>query len=47
MEGAQPLEGNLADLDEFYAAGYRMISPAHFTDTEIGGSAAGVRKGGI
>jgi microsomal dipeptidase-like Zn-dependent dipeptidase len=47
MEGAQPLEGNLASLDEFYAVGYRMISPAHFTDTEIGGSAAGVQKGGL
>ena len=46
-EGAQPLEGNLANLDALYAAGFRMMSPAHFTDTAIGGSAAGAGKGGL
>ena len=46
-EGAQPLEGNLENLDALYAAGFRMMSPAHFTDTAIGGSAAGVGKGGL
>jgi membrane dipeptidase len=46
-EGAQPLEGNLDNLDALYAAGFRMMSPAHFTDTAIGGSAAGVGKGGL
>ena len=46
-EGAQPLEGNLANLDALYAAGFRMMSPAHFTDTAVGGSAAGVGKGGL
>ena len=46
-EGAQPLEANLANLDELYAAGFRMMSPAHFTDTAVGGSAAGAGKGGL
>src|SRR5882757_3066806 len=26
-EGAQPLEGNLANLDELYSAGFRMMAP--------------------
>src|SRR5207302_729929 len=46
-EGAQPLEGNLKNLDELYAAGFRMMSPTHFTDTAIGGSASGIGKGGL
>ena len=46
-EGSQPLEANLANLDALYNAGFRMMSPAHFTDTAIGGSAAGARKGGL
>ena len=46
-EGAQPLEANLENLDALYAAGFRMMSPAHFTDTAIGGSAAGATKGGL
>jgi membrane dipeptidase len=46
-EGAQPLEGNLDNLDTLYAAGFRMMSPTHFTDTVIGGSASGAHKGGL
>jgi len=46
-EGAQPLEGNLANLDELYSAGFRMMAPTHFTDTAIGGAAAGIEKGGL
>ena len=46
-EGAQPLEGKIANLQMLYDAGFRMMSPAHFTDTAIGGSAAGVGKGGL
>jgi membrane dipeptidase len=46
-EGAQPLEGKLENLDELYDAGFRMMAPAHFTDTAVGGSAAGVRKHGL
>jgi membrane dipeptidase len=46
-EGAQPLEGNLANLDELYSAGFRMMAPTHFTDTAIAGAAAGMQKGGL
>lgn len=46
-EGAQPLEGKVENLDDLYAAGFRMMSPTHFTDTEIAGSASGQRKGGL
>jgi microsomal dipeptidase-like Zn-dependent dipeptidase len=46
-EGAQPLEGKLENLDALYAAGFRMMAPTHFTDTAIGGSAAGIEKGGL
>lgn len=46
-EGAQPLEGNLANLDELYSAGFRMMAPTHFTDTAIAGAAAGMKKSGL
>jgi microsomal dipeptidase-like Zn-dependent dipeptidase len=47
LEGAQPLEGDLDNLDELFYAGFRMMAPTHFTDTAIAGSAAGVNKGGL
>jgi membrane dipeptidase len=43
-EGAQPLEGRLENLDELYAAGFRMMAPTHFTDTAIGSAASGMSK---
>lgn len=46
-EGAQPLEGKLENLDTLFAAGFRMMAPTHFTDTAVGGSAAGIDKGGL
>jgi membrane dipeptidase len=46
-EGAQPLEGQLENLNDLYAAGFRMMSPTHFTDTDIAGSASGLRKTGL
>jgi microsomal dipeptidase-like Zn-dependent dipeptidase len=46
-EGAQPLEGNIENLGDLYNAGFRMMSPSHFTDTAVGGSAAGAAKGGL
>ncbi len=46
-EGAQPLEGKLENLNDLYAAGFRMMAPTHFTDTAIGGAAAGLTKGGL
>jgi microsomal dipeptidase-like Zn-dependent dipeptidase len=46
-EGAQPLEGKLDNLNALYDAGFRMMSPTHFTDTDIAGSASGQHKGGL
>lgn len=46
-EGAQPLEGNLENLNDLYAAGIRMMAPTHFTDTAVAGAAAGVTKTGL
>ncbi len=47
IEGAHALDGKLANLDVLYRAGYRMMSPSHFFDTDIGGSAAGMKKTGL
>jgi membrane dipeptidase len=47
IEGAQVLEGKVENVDVIFEAGFRMMSPAHFFDTEIGGSAHGVNKGGL
>ncbi len=47
IEGAHALDGKLENLDVLYRAGYRMMSPSHFFDTDIGGSAAGVNKIGL
>lgn len=47
IEGAHALDGKLENLDVLYSAGYRMMSPSHFFDTDIGGSAAGVGKIGL
>ncbi len=46
-EGAQPLEGNLNNVEALYAAGIRMMAPTHFTDTAVAGSAAGLTKAGL
>lgn len=47
VEGAQALDGRLENLTPFFEAGIRMMAPSHFYDTDIGGSAAGVEKGGL
>jgi len=47
IEGAQALDGNLNNIDVLFDAGFRMMSPSHFFDTDIGGSAHGVEKGGL
>ena len=47
IEGAHALDGKLENLDVLYGAGYRMMSPSHFFDNDIGGSAAGVHKTGL
>jgi microsomal dipeptidase-like Zn-dependent dipeptidase len=47
IEGAQALDGNLDNIEALFEAGFRMMSPSHFFDTDIGGSAHGVDKGGL
>lgn len=47
IEGAHALDGDLDNLDDLFDAGFRMIAPTHFFDNEIGGSAHGVKKGGL
>ncbi len=47
IEGAHALDGNLENLDVLFDAGFRMISPSHFFDNDIGGSAHGAQKYGL
>ncbi|HEX8499253.1 MAG TPA: membrane dipeptidase [Pyrinomonadaceae bacterium] len=47
LEGAYPLEGEAANVDVLFEAGFRMMAPAHFYDNEWGGSAHGERKTGL
>jgi membrane dipeptidase len=46
-EGAHALEGDIANLDLLYDAGFRMIGIAHLFDNEFAGSAHGLEKGGL
>jgi membrane dipeptidase len=46
-EGAHPLEGEIANLQRLYNAGFRMIGLHHFFDNELGGSLHGESKGGL
>ena len=46
-EGAHPLEGDLANLDRLYDAGFRMLGLHHFFDNELGGSLHGVSNAGL
>ena len=47
IEGAHALSGKVANIDVLYDAGYRMMSPSHFFDNDIGGSSAGMNKSGL
>ncbi len=47
IEGAQALQGDLANFEIVYQAGIRMIGLTHFFDNEVGGSAHGIDKGGL
>ncbi|MTD99191.1 peptidase M19 [Paracoccus sp. YIM 132242] len=40
-EGAHPLEGDIANLDVMYDAGFRLLGLTHFFDNELGGSLHG------
>jgi len=47
VEGADALEGDLANLQLLFDAGFRMLSPTHFTDTLFAGSSTGADKRGL
>lgn len=47
IEGAHALDGNVANVDVLFDAGFRMMAPTHFFDNDIAGSAHGVEKGGL
>lgn len=47
LEGAHALEGDVANVDVLFDAGFRMIGLTHFFDNEVGGSAHGVDQGGL
>ena len=47
IEGAMVLEGDLNNIDVLYNAGFRMMSPTHFFDTFVSGSAHGIEKGSL
>ena len=41
IEGAQPLEGDIANLRVLYGAGFRLMGLTHFFDNELGASLHG------
>lgn len=47
VEGAHALDGDLKNVDVLFDAGFRMMAPTHFFDTDLAGSAHGVEKGGL
>ena len=47
IEGLQAMEGDIANLDRLYAAGFRMAGVAHFFDNAVAGSMHGLAKGGL
>lgn len=47
IEGAHPLEGDLANLDVLEAAGHRLVGLQHFFDNELGGSLHGEGNHGL
>lgn len=44
-EGGHPLEGDLANLDILFDAGFRLMGLTHFFDNELGGSLHGSGQG--
>ncbi len=47
IEGAHPLEGDLANIDRLYDAGLRVMGLQHFFDNELGGSLHGKSGAGL
>lgn len=46
-EGSHALDGQLANIDRLYQAGFRMMSLQHFFDNKLGGSLHGVSNAGL
>lgn len=46
-EGAHPLEGEVANLDRLWDAGYRVLGLHHFFDNRLGGSLHGQSRDGL
>jgi membrane dipeptidase len=47
IEGAHALDGDVANVDRLFAAGYRMVGLTHFFDNAFAGSAHGLAKDGL
>lgn len=47
LEGAHALEGDVANFDKLYAAGFRMLGLVHLFDNDMAGSAHGVDRYGL
>lgn len=47
IEGAHPLEGEIANLDRLYDEGLRIVGLQHFFDNELGGSLHGTSGAGL
>ncbi len=47
VEGLHALDGELEAVDALFQAGFRMMAPTHFFDNALGGSSAGLAKGGL
>lgn len=47
VEGLHALEGEFGNIEKLVEAGYRMMGLVHFFDNKLGGSSAGVEKGGL
>ena len=47
IEGAHALDDRLENVDVLFDAGFRMMSPSHFFDNDMGGSKHGVEKYGL
>jgi microsomal dipeptidase-like Zn-dependent dipeptidase len=47
IEGLHALDGDLANVEDLYDRGYRMMGLAHFFDNALGGSLHGNERGGL
>ncbi len=47
LEGAHALEGNVDNVDDLFAAGFRVVGLTHFFDNDMAGSSTGMDKHGL